>query len=55
MIGVSRATVYRMLKGSDQAAPKLRKRTVEQRVSGGTLASDEAVAALHDKLSREAS
>lgn len=56
VIGVSRATVYRMLKDSDQAVSKpVRKpRTVEKRASG-TLASDEDMAAPHKSLSSEVS
>jgi DNA invertase Pin-like site-specific DNA recombinase len=54
VIGVSRATVYRMLKDDAQPTAKGRKQSGE-RVSAGTLASGEQLAALEAKLSGEAS
>lgn len=48
VIGVSRATVYRMLK---DAEPAVAAKTV-RKPSGGTLPSDEAIVALADKLAR---
>ena len=54
VIGVSRATVYRMLKDDQQATAGSRKRA-QDRASDGTLPSEDALAALRGKLSGGAS
>lgn len=51
VIGVSRATVYRMLKDDSEAAATPGKPKPARKASGGTLASDDALAAVRDRLS----
>src|ERR1700722_2766794 len=51
VIGVSRATVYRMLKDGTEAATKPSRATAGRKSSVSTLASDDALAAVRDKLS----
>jgi DNA invertase Pin-like site-specific DNA recombinase len=55
LFGITRESVYRYVRGAQddrQSPAKPAKRTVQQRASSGTLASDDAVAAVRDRLSR---